>query len=128
MTTHSPRIFVVALAALALAAGDGLAQDFGGGRPEERYFRVEFSPATSRSGLPVLQGHLYNRHGEWAYRVRLLVEGLDAAGAVTATSIGYVTGDVPAGGRSYFEIAAPVPAARWRVSVFAYEWLPRGSG
>jgi len=128
MTTHSPRIFVVALAALALAAGDGLAQDFGGGRPEERYFRVEFAAATSRSGRPVLQGHLYNRHGESAYRVRLLVEGLDAAGAVLTTSIGYVTGDVPAGGRSYFEIAAPVPAARWRVSVFAYEWLPRGSG
>ena len=128
MTTHSPRIFVLALAALAVAAGAGLAQDFGGGRPEERYFRVEFSPATSRSGRPVLQGYLYNRHGEWAYRVRLLVEGLDAAGAVTATSIGYVTGDVPAGGRSYFEIAAPAPAARWRVRVFAYEWLPRGSG
>jgi hypothetical protein len=37
-------------------------------------------------------------------------------------------GVVPAGGRSYFEIAAPAPAARWRVSVLAYEWLPRGSG
>ena len=128
MTTHGPGIFVLALALLVVAAGAGRAQDFGGGRPEERYFGVEFAAATSRSGRPVLQGHLYNRHGQWAYRVRLLVEGLDASGAVASTSIGYVTGDIPAGGRAYFEITAPRPAATWRVSVFAYEWLPRGSG
>ena len=58
--------------------------------------------------------------------VRLLVETLDASGAVTAHTVGFVFGVVPFNGRSYFEVPLKVVGASYRVSITAFDWKDIG--
>jgi len=54
--------------------------------------------------------------------VRLLVETLDASGAVTARTIGFVRGVVPFHDRSYFEVSLKTAGASYRVSLTTFDW------
>jgi hypothetical protein len=74
----------------------------------------------------VVRGHVVNDYGAPATRIQLLVEGLDGAGAVVATTVAYVFSEVQPGGRAYFEVPAPGPAGTYRVSVLAYERIEAG--
>jgi hypothetical protein len=91
----------------------------------ERYFRVEWRTGQSARRGPVVEGSVYNSHGAIAGSVRVLVEGLDASGQVVSQTLGWVLGDVPIAGRSYFEVPVPGTAASYRVTVFSYEWRGR---
>jgi hypothetical protein len=53
--------------------------------------------------------------------VRLRVEALDAAGAVTAAYIGYVNGFITPGSRVYFEVPVETKAPSYRVSVLSFD-------
>jgi hypothetical protein len=60
--------------------------------------------------------------------VRLLVESLDAAGRITARTIGHMAYSIPPGGRGFFEVFVPDRAPRYRVSVFSWDWRRSPSG
>jgi hypothetical protein len=88
----------------------------------ERYFTLEWQAADTQ-----VWGRIRNEWGFAARKVRLLVDSLDAAGAVTAQTIAYVPFDLTPGSGSYF--AAHVPrAAAYRVSVYQWEWIQSGGG
>jgi hypothetical protein len=60
--------------------------------------------------------------------VRLLVETLDASGAVIASSVGFVQGLVPFNDRTYFEVPLTKPGASYRVGITAFDWRDCGGG
>ena len=84
--------------------------------------------AGTRRGRPVVQGYVYNDSLRAANNVRLLVEVLDASGAVTARTVGFVFGVVPFNDRTYFEVPLKTPGASYRVSVTGFDWLSNGAG
>ena len=91
----------------------------------EHYLRVEWETSQGRRG-PVVAGYVYNLYGQTADRVRLAVETLDANGQVTGTTYAHILGQVPSGGRSYFEVAAPATSS-YRVRVLSFEPIGRGA-
>jgi hypothetical protein len=91
----------------------------------EQFFRIESTTTEGRRG-PVVSGYIYSTWGYIAGNVRLIVEGLDAGGQVTSTTLVWVLGTVPNGGRAYFEAAAPRDAASVRVRVGSFEPVARG--
>jgi len=113
---------------LILIAQVAAAQEsnFGGGRPEERYFSVDASVASGRHGR-VAEGYVTNRYDYLAQRVRLAVQPLDAAGRPLGTLTAYVD-EVPARNRTFFRTALPPDAVGVRASVMSFEWAPRGGG
>ncbi|HMH54018.1 MAG TPA: FxLYD domain-containing protein [Candidatus Acidoferrum sp.] len=93
----------------------------------ERYFTLEWQAADT-NGRPVVHGRIRNEYGFSARKVRLLVNSLDAAGAVIAQTIAYVPLEVPPGTGAYFEARLPARAASYRVSIFQWEWVQSGGG
>jgi hypothetical protein len=87
----------------------------------EAFFKVDWQ-AGERRGRPVVSGHVVNNYGNAALNVRVLVESLDAAGQVTATKIGYISGDVLPGNRMYFEVPVERAAPAYRVVVLSWDW------
>ncbi len=93
----------------------------------EAFFAVDWQPG-ERRGRPVVTGHVVNTYGIATHYVRLLVESLDAAGQVTATKIGYISGDVLPGNRMYFEVPVDRAAPAYRVVVLSWDWKSGQSG
>jgi hypothetical protein len=60
--------------------------------------------------------------------VLLLVETLDASGAVIARGVGFVRGLVQFNDRAYFEVPLKMPGASYRVSVTGFDWKDLGPG
>jgi len=102
-------------------------QGFGSPSPE-RWFRVDAEGGQGRGGRPVVRGYVYNDYGVAAGRVLLQVETLDAGGQVVARSLVPADGTVPGYGRLYFEGPVSAAGAKYRVTVYYYEWLHRGGG
>ena len=92
-----------------------------------RYFKLQWETADHK-GRPVVQGSIFNDYGVPARKVRVLVNSLDAAGGVTAQTIGYVALDLTAGTSSPFEVPVPARAAAYRVEIFSWEWIQSGGG
>jgi hypothetical protein len=86
----------------------------------DSYFKVEWQP-DERRGKPMVSGYVTNQWGLATRNVRLRVEALDAAGAVTATYIGYVNGYVIPGSHVYFEVPVQAKAPSYRVSVLSFD-------
>jgi hypothetical protein len=93
----------------------------------ERYFRVEWQAADT-NGRPTVWGRIRNEWGFTASKVRILIDNLDASGAVTAQTIAYVPFSVTPGTGTYFEARVPARAASYRVSVFQWDWSQSGGG
>lgn len=93
----------------------------------ERYFTLQWQ-AGDTNGRSDVHGTIANEWGFAARKIRLLVDSLDAAGAVAAQTIAYVPFDLPPGTRSYFEARVPGGAASYRVSVYQWEWVQSGGG
>jgi hypothetical protein len=92
----------------------------------EKYFRVEFEADRGKGGRTRLTGYVYNDHGLAPAKVRLLVDSLDPAGRVIATTVGYVDTLVPLKGRTYFEVPIDRPGASYRVTVPYFDWIEGG--
>src|SRR5262245_50346956 len=86
----------------------------------DSYFKVEWQ-ADERRGKPMVSGYVTNQWGLTTKNVRLRVEALDAAGAVTATYIGYVNGFVNPGSHVYWEVPVQAKAAAYRVTVLSFD-------
>jgi hypothetical protein len=92
----------------------------------ERFFKLTWEPV-QRKRQPYIGGYILNDWGFTATRVQLLVDALDSAGRVERQAISWLGHPVPPGSRVYFEVRAPQPAASYRVSVFAFDWLQTAS-
>lgn len=90
--------------------------------------RLDWEAGTRRGGKPVIRGYVYNDHGRPASDVHLLVETLDASGAVTARTIGFVVGTVQFNDRIYFEVPLKATGASYRVTVTSFDWKGGGGG
>ena len=82
--------------------------------------------AGTRRGRPVIQGYVYNDYLRPASNVQLVVETLDASGAVIARNIGFVRGVVPFNDRTYFEVPLKTVGASYRVSITGFDWKDVG--
>ena len=89
--------------------------------------RLDWDAGTRRGGA-VIQGYVYNDYGRPAADVHLLVETLDASGAVTARTIGFVVGVVQFNDRTYFEVPLKATGASYRVTVTSFDWKGGGAG
>jgi hypothetical protein len=116
-------VVVVLLAALLML--DALTASAQSWMNPSTAFRVEWEPGTSRRGA-VVRGYVYNDQGYTAANIRLVVESLDPAGQLAATTIGYVGQVAPPFGRAYFEVPLAAPATGYRVRVAAWEPIHRG--
>ncbi len=90
--------------------------------------RLDWQVGSGRGGRPVIQGYVFNDYGRPAADVHLLVETLDASGAVIGRTIGFVHGVVQFNDRVYFEVPIKTPGASYRVSVTALDWKGGGAG
>ena len=118
------RRFALALVLAALARRRAAAQGFGSGRPEDRYFNLDVGLLEGGSSA---EGYVTNRYDNYALRVGLVLEPMDAAGRPLGPVRTDVR-DVPARHRAYFRTRLPVPAASIRGYVDSFEWAPRGGG
>jgi hypothetical protein len=92
----------------------------------ERHFAVEYGPGEYR-GHPVVEGWVTNVSPYIMRDVKILVDTLDASGAIAAQRVAYVPGEMPGGSRLFFQVpAAPAPA--YRVQVFSYDRFESGGG
>lgn len=123
-----PLLFAT-MALLALGAGRPVspAVALGAASTVDPRIRLDWQAGAGRGG-PVIQGYIYNDYGRPASEVHLLVETLDAAGAVIARDIGFVRGVVQLGDRVYFEVPLRMAGASYRVSVTALDWKGGGGG
>lgn len=110
---------LVALATVDGAAGQSLTPLVLGW---ERFFTLTWEAGQDR-GQPIVGGYIKNDAGFAARRVQLLVESVDASGRVTGQRVSWLGSALTPGMRAYFEAPAPPPAATYRVSVFAYDWV-----
>ena len=90
--------------------------------------RLDWEAGTRRGGKPAIQGYIYNDNGRPATDVHLLVETLDASGAVTARTIGFVVGALQFKDRAYFEVPLQATGASYRVTVTSFDWKGGGGG
>ena len=83
-------------------------------------FRFELSQADGPRGLGV-EGYVYNGLPWRITNIRLRVDSIDANGTVTASSSGWVMGDVKAGGRGHFYVRVWPAAKTYRANVQSYD-------
>jgi hypothetical protein len=91
---------------------------------EHDAFRFEAEQTAGPRGRAVT-GWAYNDLPWRITNVRLRVDCLDESGTVTETTMGWVLGDVTAGGRGYFYVPVSSPAARVRVTVQSFHKVAR---
>jgi hypothetical protein len=106
---------------LLLAAGPAAAEAPAISYPDS--LRAEWSVEPTRAGRAHVVGYLHNHNINDAANVRLRVDRIGADGSVAATYRGRVVGDVLSGGRSLFDVPVPDPAAGYRVTVEAVDWV-----
>jgi hypothetical protein len=83
-------------------------------------FRFELEEAESHRGRAV-EGYVYNGLPWRITNVRLRIESVDPSGTVTGEALGWVVGDVQAGGRGYFYVPVTSRAAVYRPTVQSYD-------
>ena len=113
----------VAVAVLLIGGGRAWAEIYAA-ESLQRYFRIEWQVTQSARG-PVIEGYVNNKTDMRASRMLLEIERLDGAGQVVGRSSVWVLGDVPPGGRAYFEIPMSVDGQTYGVTVHAFEFGSR---
>jgi hypothetical protein len=86
----------------------------------DHYFRLQWQ-ATSGARGPEIAGYVENVSDLPVDRMRLVVERLDAGGAVVGTSTTWVMGIVVPHHRSYFSARVPA-ASTYRVRILTFDW------
>ena len=87
----------------------------------ERIFNLDWQ-VTDKGGRPVVSGYLVNDSPHIVTAIQLLIDALDANGAIVRQNIGWAgAGAIQPFSRMYFELPAPRAAATYRVRVFAFD-------
>jgi hypothetical protein len=84
------------------------------------YFRLQWEATPGTRGSEIA-GYVDNVGNVPVDRMQILVERLDAAGAVVGTSRAWVMGVIVPMHRSYFTTRV-APAASYRVSILTFDW------
>jgi hypothetical protein len=92
---------------------------------ETEDFTVTAQPGTW-CGRPALEGYVYNKRTMRASRVRLRVDTLDAAGAVTSSEVRPLDRDINSSERAFFQFPQPTAAPAYRVTVDYVFWRHGG--
>jgi hypothetical protein len=123
-------LLLATMVLLALGAGSPVrpAAALGAASTVDPRIRLDWEVRIGRGGRAVIEGYVYNDYGRPASEVQLLVETLDASGAVIARDIGFVRGVVQFNDRAYFEVPLKVTGASYRVSVTSLNWKGGGGG
>jgi hypothetical protein len=125
------RLVLAGVVAVALT-GCGLATDYSIESADvstlmpgwERYFSIQWSVAPEHGGVRRLDGYVYNRYGEYATNLRLLVQSLDASGNVVGQRLVWgPTGGVGGSGRASFDVRNLPAADHYDVSVWDYSFV-----
>jgi hypothetical protein len=117
-------LLVVALGACAAAPAGNLTPLVAGW---EQFFKIDWQ-AGQRGNKPVVHGYLKNDWGMPAGKIQLLVEGIDASGAVVGQKVAWFGPILNPGIRFYYEVPVEWQTPNYRVSVFAFEWVQFGGG
>jgi hypothetical protein len=123
-------VWAGALAAVAATAGVYAAVSFRGTPTStttlmagwEQRFKLEWSIATEPGRGSLLRGYITSQYGEHAAPVRLLVQAVDASGAVVDRRIWAIPGGVNGFQRAYFEVPDLPAAHAYRVFVWDYTY------
>jgi hypothetical protein len=91
----------------------------------EQFFKIDWQ-AGQRGNKPVVYGYLKNDWGMPAAKIQLLVEGIDASGAVVGQKVAWFGPVLNPGIRFYYEVPVEWQTPTYRVSVFAFEWVQVG--
>jgi hypothetical protein len=94
----------------------------------ERHFALEWTAEPEQGSAQQVTGYIYNRHGEYAHKIRLLAQALDPAGAVLGQRIEWIPGGVSGSGRAYFVVAHLPAATSYKVTVWDYTWHQSDGG
>ncbi len=87
----------------------------------ERIFRLEWR-VVRRGDQQVVSGYLTNDSPYTVMRVQLLVEALDANGAVVGQEVTWATAVMMTPStRAFFEVHVPASSSAYRVRVFAFD-------
>jgi len=89
----------------------------------ERYFTVEWTAGPEHGGVRRIDGYVYNRYGEYAADVRLLVQSLDASGNVVGQRVVWGPTGVGGFGRAYFDVRSLPAADHYHVFVWDYRLI-----
>ena len=88
----------------------------------DHFFHVEWTAAPARDGHVRIAGYVYNDYGDDAIDVALQINGVDDNGQRVERLVEPVRGDVPAGGRTHFDIQVPASAS-YEVSVASFGFV-----
>jgi hypothetical protein len=89
----------------------------------ERHFTLQWTVESEHGGSRRLDGYVYNRYGQYAASVRLLVQALDASGAVVDQRIVWGPDGVGGFGRAYFDVRHLSAADHYQVFVWDYQFI-----
>jgi len=109
---------VVAMA--VLLPGPAAADPIHADATVEQYFHLQWE-ATAGARGPEIAGYVENVSDLPVDRMRLLVERLDASGAVMGSTTTWVMGSVAAHHRNYFTTRVP-SAPAYRVRILTFDW------
>jgi hypothetical protein len=113
------RVLVAALV-LALVPAAGQAGPIHAEDTFYRYFRLEWQASPGARG-PEIAGYVENISNLPVDRMRVVVEQVDASGAIIGSSTTWVMGTVIPNHRSYFTTRVPT-AASYRVRILTFDW------
>lgn len=132
MIRHPGRLLAAALLLALPPLLSGCAGSSGGLTPSattttavqgwKHYFQLDWQPRTTATGSEV-DGYIYNKYGAAAVNVQILAQGLDPVGNVVSQKLAWVQGSVPPLNRALFRVAGLAPADRYRVSVWAFDFV-----
>jgi hypothetical protein len=88
----------------------------------EHYFKLDWTVQPKANGNEI-GGYVYNQYGAPAANVQILAQGLDESGNLIAQKLEWVPGLVPPLNRAFFRVAGLPPAPRYRVAVWAFDWV-----
>jgi hypothetical protein len=88
----------------------------------DHFFHVEWTAAPATDGHVRIAGYVYNDYGDDAIDVALQINGMDGSGQRVEQLVEPVRGDVPAGGRTPFDIQVPASAS-YQVSVASFGFV-----
>jgi hypothetical protein len=88
----------------------------------EHYFKLDWTAEPKPNGTEI-GGYVYNNYGAQAVNVQILAQGLDEQGNLVGQKLEWVQGGVPPLQRSFFKVAGLPPAPRYRVAVWAFDWV-----
>ena len=93
----------------------------------EHWFRVQWEVHPDGPSTRRIEGYVYNSYGRPAENIRMLVQALDASGAVIDQRLAWVPGGVPQLSRAYFEVPRLPIADHYRVTVWGFDFRRVGS-